>query len=154
MAMRWLEVRGRSRAQLEARLRHAGFSPEAAEATGERLSELGILSDRAFALAGVETGLRRGFARPYLQGDLERRGVGEEDAAWALEESVNQEPDEARARLLAESWARAHPSLVAGPWDRAFRRLGSILVRKGYEEDLVVEVCRAVLGDPPDPDTD
>ena len=84
MAMRWLEVRGRSRAQIEARLRQAGFPPGVAEAVVARLAELGILSDRAFALAGVETGLRRGLSRPYLQHVLERRGVEEQDASESV----------------------------------------------------------------------
>lgn len=150
--MGWLEVRGRSRAQVEARLRHDGFAPDVAEGVGDRLVELGILSDRAFALAGVETGLRRGLARPYLRHDLERRGVAEEDASWALEESVNQEPDESRALRLAEAWARAHPTVVAGPWHRAFRRLGTLLARKGYDEELIGDVCRSVLGEAPDQD--
>ena len=150
MAMRWLEARGRSRAQVEARLRQAGFPPAVAEAVVARLTELGILSDRAFALAGVETGLRRGLSRPYLRHVLERRGVEEEDAAWALEEAGNQEPDGVRALRLAEGWARTHPAMVAEPGGRAFRRLGAMLARKGYDEELVGEVCRAVLGDPPD----
>src|SRR5436305_91487 len=126
MAMRWLGARSRSRAQIEARLRQAGFPPGVAEAVVARLAELGILSDRAFALAGVETGLRRGLSRPYLQHVLERRGVEEQDATWALEESGNQEPDAVRALHLAEVWSRAHPAMVAEPGGRAFRRLGAM----------------------------
>jgi SOS response regulatory protein OraA/RecX len=148
MALRWLAARGRSRAQVEARLRQAGFSDEIAAAVGARLVELGILSDRDFALAGVETGLRRGLSRPYLQHQLEGRGVAARDAMWALDVAGNQEPDAVRALELAEAWARAHPSLVDAPGGRAMRRLGAMLLRKGYDEELVGDVCRAVLGDP------
>ena len=148
MALRWLADRGRSRAQVEDRLRRAGFSDEIAAGIGARLTELGILSDRDFALAGVETGLRRGLSRPYLQQQLEGRGVTAPDAAWALEEAGNQEPDAVRALHLAEAWARDHPTLVDRPGERALRRLAGMLLRKGYDEELVGDVCRAVLGEP------
>jgi SOS response regulatory protein OraA/RecX len=148
MAMRWLEVRGRSRAQVEARLQQAGFSPAVAEHVGTRLTELGILSDRAFALAAVESGLRRGLSRSYLRHGLEGQGVGAEDVTWALEESGNQDPDTFRALELAEAWIRAHPLIAAEQGPRAFRRLGGMLVRKGYEEELAGDICRTVLGEP------
>lgn len=148
MALRWLAARGRSRAQVEARLRQAGFSDSIAGGVGARLTELGILSDRDFALAAVETGLRRGLSRPYLQQQLEGRGVAAGDAAWALEESAHQEQDALRALHLAEAWVRAHPSVAAEPGARAFRRLGGMLLRKGYGEELAGDVCRAVLGEP------
>ena len=147
LALRWLAVRGRSRAQLEERLRGAGASEEVAEAVGGRLAELGILNDRAFALAGAESGLRKGLAKGYLRGELEGTGVDRADVVWALEETGNEDPDAARAVRLAEEWARAHPSETGV---RGLRRLGNLLMRKGYDEELAADVCRRVLGDPPE----
>lgn len=147
LALRWLAVRGRSRAQIEDRLRRAGASEDIAGGVAARLAELGIINDRAFALAGAQTGLRKGLARGYLQGELESKGVAGDDAAWALEETGNTDADPARALRLAEGWARAHPSETGV---RGLRRLGSLLIRKGYDEELAVDVCRRVLGDPPE----
>ena len=145
LALKWLTVRGRSRVQIEARLRQAGFSDEIAARVSRRLTELGILDDRAFALAGAQTGLRRGLARGYLQHQLEGKGVDASDAAWALEETGNGDSDAVRARQLADTWVRSHPSETGV---RGLRRLGSLLVRRGYDEELAVDVCRQALGDP------
>jgi regulatory protein len=147
VAMRWLAVRGHSRAEVESRLRKAGFPDEIAADTVARLSELGILSDRDLALAAVATGLRRNLSRARLQHDLERRGVPAADATWALDASGEQEPDAVRALRVAETWVRAHPSVAVEADLRAFRRLGGMLLRKGYDEELVDDVCRAVLGE-------
>ena len=147
LALRWLAVRGRSRAQIEDRLRRSGASEDIAEGVAGRLAELGILNDRAFALAGAQTGLRRGLARSYLQGELEGKGVAGDDVAWALEETGNTDSDSARALRQAEGWARAHPSETGV---RGLRRLGNLLMRKGYDEELAVDICRRVLGDPPE----
>jgi regulatory protein len=150
LALQSLALRSRSRAQVDVRLRRAGASEAVAEDVIARLEELGILDDRTFALAGVESGVRTGLASGYLQAQLEGRGVPAEDAAWALEETGISASDAARALRLAEGWVRAHPSETGV---RGLRRLGSLLVRKGYDEELAADVCRRVLGDLPEPET-
>jgi regulatory protein len=144
-AMRWLAIRGRSRAEVAAKLVRRGFDATTAEAVVSRLTDLGILDDRRFAAGGAATGLRRGLSRYNIQVQLEAKGVASEDAAWGLEEAGNEQTDAERARLLAESWMRMHPGRSG---TAAWRRLGGLLARKGYDEELVEDVCRSLLGEP------
>jgi SOS response regulatory protein OraA/RecX len=75
-AARFLEVRPRSIDEVRRRLREAGYRADLVDGAIERLAELGMLDDGAFARAWVES---RDRARPRgeraLRSELRRKGV-------------------------------------------------------------------------------
>src|SRR5262245_29551432 len=78
-ALRALDARPRSTAELRLRLKRKGFDPESVDAALARLTELGLLDDQTFARAWVEN---RQNARPRgtsaLRDELRRKGVDAE----------------------------------------------------------------------------
>ncbi|NTV62940.1 MAG: regulatory protein RecX [Oscillochloris sp.] len=134
-AMRLIETRPRSIAEVRQRLRRAEIPAAAIEQAIERLCELGLLDDAAFSQSWLEN--RRTF-RPRgslaLRDELRRKGVARDviDAALA-----NQETDEEAAieeADLALSLARAALRRYAAAPDRHNfqRRMGSYLQRRGF----------------------
>ncbi len=109
-AARFLEVRPRSVAEVRRRLTYAGYRPGLVEAAIERLLDLGMLDDEAFARAWVES---RDRARPRgaraLRDELRRKGVAAADveAALAVREAAATGIGDEDAAGRAEDGARA-----------------------------------------------
>ncbi|MEI7644991.1 MAG: RecX family transcriptional regulator [Chloroflexales bacterium] len=134
-ALRLIDTRPRSIAELRERLRRKEFPAAAIDAAIARLSDLGLLDDAAFSRLWVEN--RRSF-RPRgslaLRDELRRKGIPRDliDAALAdvgeAEDAAEQEAE--RARGLARSALRRY----ADSADRfSFqRRLGAYLQRRGF----------------------
>ncbi len=134
-ALRLIDIRPRSIAELRERLRRKEFPAAAIDAAIARLSDLGLLDDAAFSRLWVEN--RRSF-RPRgslaLRDELRRKGIPRDliDAALAdvgeAEDAAEQEAE--RARGLARSALRRY----ADSADRfSFqRRLGAYLQRRGF----------------------
>jgi regulatory protein len=81
-ALGLLAVRQRSRRELERRLAQAGFEPDAVADELERLEQVGLLDDEAFARAVVESRMGfRGESRRVVAG-LAQAGVASE-IAWS-----------------------------------------------------------------------
>ncbi|MGH2812851.1 MAG: regulatory protein RecX [Actinomycetota bacterium] len=147
-ALRLLGERARSRFEVRERLRRAGFSDGIVERVDARLVELDILDDAAFARDWLDLAVgARGRALRAARRDLEERGVARETIEKALEEFEDQHQiaEAERALLIARRRAGTYVSLSP---PQAFQRLAGFLARRGYEEELVLEVCRAVVGDP------
>jgi regulatory protein len=125
-ALRLLAQRPHATAELDAKLRRRGFPEAAVAAVLQRLAELGLLDDLAFARALVEQ--RSASRGPVaIAAELSRRGVAREVAEAALAEL---DPDRqlATARLLASG---LRP-------DRAAARLR----QRGFDEEQVERVLR------------
>ena len=151
-AARFLEPRARSVAEVRRRLTGAGYRPELVEGAIERMLELGMLDDEAFARAWIES---RDRARPRggraIRQELAQKGVerstvdlvlGERREAAAGvpgdEDGAAVSADEAAAdRLLARN-ARSL-ARVADPRQRR-QRAYALLARNGFDPD----VCRMV----------
>ena len=144
ICLRQLTVRARSRAELATVLARRGIEPDVAETVLDRLSEVGLIDDEAFAYAVVATGrANRGLARRALVADLRRRGVAEEASAAALA-AVAPEDELASARELVARRKRA----VHGQQPQVqVRRLTAMLARKGYPAGLVSRVVAEALAD-------
>jgi regulatory protein len=139
-AMRLIETRPRSIAELRQRLRVKRCSDPAIDHAIARLSDLGLLDDAAFSRTWVEN--RRAF-RPRgslaLRAELRRKGVAREliDAALAEEDDAEDGADQeaARALALARSALRRY---AASPDRFSFqRRLGAYLQRRGFSLDTI-----------------
>lgn len=136
LAMRYLDTRPRSAAELRERLKRKEFAPDAIDAAIERLSELGLVDDAAFARFWVEN---RQIARPRgaqaLRDELRRKGVDRSviDTTMTDEELVGD--DEGRAWALARAAAHKY---VGAPDKLTFqRRLGGYLQRRGFGFDVI-----------------
>jgi regulatory protein len=130
-ALRALDARPRSTAELRLRLKRKGFDAESVDAALARLTDLGLLDDVTFARTWVENrqnGRPRGASA--LRDELRRKGVGAEIIAATLDddELVGDADDQ------AERLARAALRRYAGAADFQIfaRRLGGYLQRRGY----------------------
>jgi len=135
-ALRFLEARPRSIAEVRARLGRKDFAPEAIDAAIARLGELGLLDDAAFARYWVEN---RQAYRPRgagaLRDELRRKGIDADTTAEILSDDALTGDESASAWGLARGALRKY----ADSQDRnAFtRRMGSYLQRRGYTFDVI-----------------
>lgn len=142
LCLRLLAARARSRSELAERLAAAGAEAVTAEQVLDRLTEVGLVDDAAYA-SGLARSRRaeRGLSRRALTGELRRRGLAEEVVAGAVDGATT-EPDAAVALQLAQRRAR---TLTHLPPDAQRRRLSGYLARRGYGFDVVGPVCAEVL---------
>jgi regulatory protein len=135
-ALRFLESRPRSVAEVRERLRRKEFAGEAIEAAIERLIELGMLDDASFARFWVEN---RQACRPRgagaLRDELRRKGIDRAVAESVLSDEELTGDETGRAMMLARAALRKY----AGAPDRsAFqRRMGGYLQRRGFGFDTI-----------------
>jgi regulatory protein len=142
LCLRALTGAPKTRKQLADLLARKGVPEDAATAVLDRLGEVGLIDDAAFARMWVgsrQSG--RGLARRALQAELRAKGVDAEMAAEAVQ-VVGEDDERAAARQLVERRARSMQRL-----DRATatRRLIGMLARKGYGGGLAAAVVREVL---------
>lgn len=143
ICLRLLTARPRSRVELAEALRGREIPEDVSEPVLDRLSELGLVNDVAFAESAVYSGhTHRGLGREALYAELQRKGVPEETAHEALA-SIGSEDELRQARELVRRKLRA--STVRSNSVQV-RRLAAMLTRKGYSADLAFRVVRGELG--------
>lgn len=155
-AARLLESRSRSVADLRGRLLKSGYPAALVESAVNRLTEIGLLDDEAYARGWLET---RDRARPrgerVLRQELRLRGVPREVAVAALNErrdaaaeraGIDDEApasaDEAAAIRLVERRASVL-ARVADPRERR-QRAYALLARNGFDPDVASRVAATV----------
>jgi regulatory protein len=163
-ALRFLEVRQRSVAEVRRRLARAGYREELVTGVIARLGDLGVLDDEAFARAWIES---RDRAHPRgehaLMLELRQKGLDASTIAGALrtrredavrwnaetgdgtdaEEGPGASADEAVARKLLARHARALDRIVD---PRARRqRAYALLARNGFGPEVAAAVARELL---------
>lgn len=143
-AVRQLEFRPRSVAEIRLALRRKQFPPEAIEQAVARLSELGLLDDARFSQILVEN--RRalqGRGTLALRDELRRKGV---DRATIEATLAAEAPDGEAERERALGLARSVAHKYAGAPDRASfqRRLGGFLQRRGFTVDIIRPILAAL----------
>jgi len=150
-AARFLETRPRSVTEVRRRLVGAGYRPELVQGAIDRLLELGILDDAAFARSWVES---RDRAWPRgeraIREELRLKGIDRATIDAVLEErheSGGGEPDRDAATRLIERHARSL-ARVADPRKRR-ERAYALLARNGFDP----EVCREVAAEVGGPET-
>ncbi|WP_445263091.1 regulatory protein RecX [Pseudokineococcus sp. 1T1Z-3] len=142
VALRQLTTAPRSRAELAQKMAGKGVQEEVAAAVLDRLEEVGLVDDEAYAGMLVRSRQEtRGLARRGLAHELRRKGVEDDVAQGALAE-VTDDDERAAAERVVERKLRATRGL-----DRSVRerRLAGVLARKGYPAGLAYAVVRAAL---------
>jgi regulatory protein len=130
-ALRALDTRPRSIAELRDRLQRKEFPPEAIDAAITRLADLGLVNDAEFARFWIEN---RQISRPRgamaLRDELRRKGVSNDVIAAAITELVPAADDLERAMISARA---VLPRYIAAADRLSFqRRLGGYLERRGF----------------------
>lgn len=130
-SMRYLSHRPRSRSEVERYLKERDVSAAARAAALERLEELELVDDPAFAAWWVENRLEhkpRGAIA--LRSELAARGV----ASDVIDEAIGQLDEGPIASELAVRRAHRYARLDRPTFDK---RLGAYLQRRGFRFDVV-----------------
>ena len=142
IVLRALTASARSRAELEATLRRRGCDPEVATRVLDRMAELGLVDDAAYAEQLVQSRRRtKGLSGAALRKELRDKGIDDETAAAALG-PVDELSERARAEALVERRLRSMGGL--DPPVQA-RRLAGMLARKGYAPGTAYAVVRDAI---------
>ena len=151
-----LEVRARSRREIETRLSQKGYEEEVILQVLEKLTRLELLDDAQFAAQWVEARSRSGGSRPMgkrrLTQELFGKGVAKEQIAEAVERV-----SDTQELILAREAARKKVRIV--PTDREAlqaerRKLMGFLQRRGFGWETVKLVTRESLPSPGDVEED
>lgn len=143
-AIRLLAVRPRSAADIHQRLRRRATPLPIIEETIARLRAQGYLDDAAFATQWTEERLRRHpRSARLIRAELQAHGV---TAAAAAAATATVEDETVAGEIAERQAARFH-----GDWDGFRRKVGGLLLRRGYSEEVVGRTIRRVWGDRPIP---
>ncbi|MGY2128662.1 regulatory protein RecX [Blastococcus sp. SYSU DS0617] len=142
LCLRALTGAPKTRQQLADLLAQRDVPEDAAEAVLDRLAEVGLIDDEAFAQAWVNSRQSgRGLARRALKAELRAKGVDDDVAATAVM-AVDDDDERETARRLVE---RRLPGMQRLDRATATRRLMGMLARKGYSGGLAAGVVREAL---------
>jgi regulatory protein len=129
----------RSRAQLERKLRDRGCADSVATRVLDRMTEVGLVDDEAYAEMLVRSKqAARGLARKALAHELRKQGIDQDVAEEALGQ-VDADDERARAEDLVAKKLRTMHGLAP---DVQARRLAAMLARKGYSGEIAWPVVR------------
>jgi len=148
-ALRTLDCAAKSRSDLTAGLVRRGYPEQLVEAVLDRLTEVGLIDDGAYAQALVRAGqAERGLSKLALSRELTRRGISPDAAAQALKQ-VNADTEEAAMQaVIAKSLRRT----IGLDKQTRLRRTVSALSRKGYQPGQGYAAVLGALADQADDD--
>jgi regulatory protein len=147
IVLRQLTMAPRSRQQLADKLRQRGCEDDVATAVLDRMSEVGLVDDEAYAAMLVRSQqVGRGLARRALAHELRKKGIDPQTASETLEQ-VDERDERDRARALVDKKLRTMHGL-----DRSVqtRRLAGMLARKGYSSSMSFAVIGEALDEAPE----
>lgn len=142
IVLRQLSMAPRSRAQLERKLRQRGCDDNIAARVLDRMTEVGLIDDEAYAEMLVRARHSgKGLARRALAHELRKQGIDQDVADEALRQ-VGAGDERLRAEQLVEKRMR---SLHGLPAEVQTRRLAGLLARKGYSSEVAWSVIREAV---------
>lgn len=123
-AARMMSAKAMSRGTLIEKLIAKGEDPAAAEAAADRLEELGVVNDAAYAAMVVRHYAGRGYGAKRMEQELYRRKVPRELWAQALTEA--EDAASAVDRLIQQRLRGREPD------EKTLGRLQNFLLRRGF----------------------
>ncbi|GAA5158078.1 regulatory protein RecX [Ornithinimicrobium tianjinense] len=142
IVLRQLAMGPRTRRQLEDKLRERGCEREVALRVLDRMAEIGLVDDEAYAEMYIRSKQEtKGLAVEALRHELRAKGVPDGIVDASLEE-IDPEHEKEQARALVARRLRTMRGL-----DREVqtRRLAGFLARKGYGSGVSYQVIREAL---------
>lgn len=133
-ALRLLEKRDYSKAELAAKLVEKGEDPAEAGAVSERMAELGFVNDENYAGMVVRHYAAKGYGRARIREELRRRRVPRELWDAALLE-LPEQADTVERLLAAKLRGRA-------PEGDDLRRACAALIRRGFSWEEVSSAAK------------
>lgn len=147
IALRRLTAQARTRHELDQALRRKNVPDEVATSVLDRLEEVGLVDDEAFAQDWVESRhRRRHLSRSALRRELQAKGV-DRDLVDAALTGVGTDDELVAARALVAKKAAATRGL--DPLVR-HRRLAGALARRGFGSGVIATVLGELEGGPVD----
>ena len=144
MALRYLDRRDFTAAELRAKLAGRGVADEVARAVVDRFGEVGLIDDRRYAERyAVSRQAARSLSRTSVRRELQRKGVDPEVVAEATA-ALDDDSEYAAAKQFGQRRLR---SLGRYPREVQYRRVGGALARKGFSSTLVRRVLEELLSD-------
>jgi regulatory protein len=129
-AFRLVSYRPRSEKELRDRLRRRGFPEANVTAAVDRMKELRLVDDAAFAASWVESRDRTGpRSRRLLSSELRSKGV-----SGAIANDASSVVDEPEAAYRAAS--RRAANLAGRPFEDFRRKVGEYLLRRGFSYEI------------------
>lgn len=143
VALRKLDKRSCSRAELRTAIIQRGFSDDIACEVLNRLENVGLIDDAAFARMIVHDRFHlRGTTGRAVIEELRRKGLSQEHITQALQ-TIDADDEKQKARELAQRKAERMRGL---PRHKAWNRLAGMLARKGYPPATVSYALNDTLG--------
>ncbi len=143
LCLRLLTDRARSRAELAEKLAGKGFATEVGERVLDRLAEVGLVNDAAFAEQWVHSRhTYAGKGKKAIALELRRKGVDPADAEPALAGVTAESEIDHAAELVRRKLNSLPPDLDR---DKATRRLVGMLARRGYSQSTAYAVVKEEL---------
>lgn len=142
VCLRLLTVRARTRAELEAALTKRGYPDDVSARVLDRLVEVGLVDDAAFAQEWVRS--RRtnaGKGKRALLAELRTKGVDADVIAETLDGVDAGEWQVQAERLVATKLRRENLDDEA----KVTRRLVGLLARRGYSQTMAFDVVKTQL---------
>ncbi len=142
IALRQLSMAPKSRLQLEQKLAKRGVSDEIAKICLDRLTEVGLIDDLAYA--GMFTRSRcitKKVSRSVLKMELRQKGISDE----FIEITLAEISDEDELRMAGELVEKKLRSMRGLDPEVMQRRLFGLLARKGYHAGISTKVIREQL---------
>lgn len=137
VALNQLAVRNRSAVELRRAMARRGIPEDVATEVLDRLGEVGLVDDAAFASGLAASRLSHSMrGRHRIRQELAERGVSREEADQVLAQ-LDPESELDAARRFAEKRARALSGMERHV---AYRRLGGALARRGFPSGVVEQV--------------
>lgn len=142
VALRQLDRRARSRYELHTAIVQRGFNDTIAAEVIDRLENVGLVDDAAYATMIVRDRftLRGAVGRAVVE-ELRRKGIAPELIARAMEE-IDRDSEYERALDLAQRKAERSHGI---PRHKIYTRLSGMLARKGYAPSIIAAVLSEVL---------
>lgn len=139
IALYSLAPRAKSREELHAHLLKRGSSSEIAAAVLDSLELQGFLNDLEFARIWSESRQRqKKLSKRTIAGELRLKGVAQD----IIEEVLNEIPDDKEFELALSLAERKYRSSAHLDADVIYRRIHSLLARKGYGHEMVARVMK------------
>lgn len=151
IALRLLDVRDRTRHELEQALAKKQVPDHAAAEALDRLTEVGLIDDQRFADAWFEAQQRRQRSTRALRHELRTKGVHDE----LVDQAAAAADDGADLQAAQALVAKRLPSLQRLDHQARYRRLAGQLARRGFGPGVISTVLRDLPragDDSPDPD--
>ena len=147
ICLRLLTLRARTRAELCEALAARGVPEPASAKVLDRLADVGLVDDRAFADEYVMSRQRdRGLAVREISRQLRDKGV-DETVITAAVGDIGADAEAAAARQLVARKLRSMTRLAP---EVKTRRLVGMLARKGYSPSMAFQIVRDAVGASPE----